>query len=108
MDIKHTQIVGDAGLVQKRTVRAGSCRLVGFCGHNNGAADLFIQAHDTLDCSGQALLSVLAFKGLPYSFTLPAPVGFDRLVIAASDSADPSVYSAAAGTPVTIQAVLTA
>lgn len=101
-----TRVVGDSAVVASLVVSGGPCRLVGVVGHNNHAsADLYIQVHelDALGGDETPLFSVLAFKGLPYSFALPNAVDLDKCIVAPSTTLD--TYTAG-GANVTIQALL--
>ena len=72
------------------TARTAPVVLVGLVGHNAMAEDCFIQCHAVAALVGleTPLISVLATAGLPYSFALPAPVGFDKLMVVCSTTAD--------------------
>jgi hypothetical protein len=102
-----TKHVGNADLVLTRVVSIAFCRLVGLLGHNNAAADLYIQVHETAavpSADAVPVFSVLANSELPYSFALPAPVDLSACTIVASTAVEK--YTATTGTPVTIQALL--
>jgi hypothetical protein len=102
-----TRTVGTSALVGSLVVSTGFVRLAAVTGHNNGAADLYMQVHASAAVpAGDAvpMFSVLAFKGLPYSLALPAVVDLDKCTIVPSSTL--ASYTAVAGTPVTIQAVV--
>lgn len=104
-----TQSVGDATLVTSLIVKKAFLRLVGVVGHNNSGADVYVQVHETaaVPADGQVpKFSVLAFAGLPYSFSLPAPVDMDACTIVVSSTL--ATKTAVAGTPATIQALIAA
>lgn len=102
-----TRTVGDATLVTSRVVSTGFTRLAAVLGHNNSGADVYIQVHETSAVpAGGAVprFSVLAFTGLPYSFALPAVVDMDKCTVVVSSTLN--TYTAVAGTPATIQAIV--
>lgn len=103
------RVTGNATLLQKLVMVLGAlgCDLVGIVGHNNAAADLYIQIHETAAepaAGAVPIFSVLANSGLPYSFALPDAVHLSACTIVASSTLD--TYTASAGTPVTIQAIV--
>lgn len=103
-----TQTVGNGALVASLVVRNGPVRLVAALGHNNGA-DTFIQVHELGAVPGAGAVpkfSVKAFAGLPWTLALPTVVDMDKAVIVPSSTLD--TYTAVAGTPVTIQALISA
>lgn len=103
-----TRVAGDSTLLQALTVEEGPCTLTALWGHNNGDSDLFLFASDKSDFTGRLYYLCQASAGLDFAFALPAPVSFDKLYIGASSNASPDTYTAAAGTPMIIQAVLAA
>lgn len=104
-----TQSVGDATLVTSRVVKKTYTRLAAFLGHNNSGNDVYIQVHETAAVpAGGAVpkFSVLAMANLPFSFALPAVVDMDACTIVVSSTL--ATYTAVAGTPATIQALICA
>jgi hypothetical protein len=101
-----TQVVGNGALVQKRVVFAGACKLAAVIGTNNGA-DCYIQIHQTAAEPANAAVPLFAFKadaGRPFVFALPCVADLDSCTVVASSTL--ATYTASAGTPVTIQAIL--
>jgi hypothetical protein len=102
-----TRTIGDGELVQKRIISTVPCKLAAVCGYNNGG-DLYIQIHELGAEPGAVTpkFSFMAGEALPYSFALPCVVDMDACTIVASSTLED--YTASAGTPVTIQAILAA
>lgn len=98
--------VGNGALVRLRVIRTTFLRLIGVLGVNNGA-DTYIQVHETsAEPAGGAVprFAWPADAARPYMFDLPHPVDLDACTVVASSTLD--TYTAVAGTPVTIQAVV--
>ena len=100
---------GDATAVQKRVLSTGPCRLTAVVGVNNGTGvdPLYLQIHET--AAEPAPGAVPKFHcpvdaSRAYAFALPNPVDLDACTIVFSTTL--STYTAAAGTPGTIQALL--
>jgi hypothetical protein len=102
-----TRTVGDGTLVQKRVVAKQYAVLAALVGFNNGA-DLYIQIHETAaepSAGAVPLFHFLAVGTLPYSFALPCAVNMSAITVVASSTL--ATYTASAGTPVSIQAIIT-
>lgn len=104
--ITPNMTIGNGALVQKRVIRTAFCRLAAVVGFNNGA-DLYIQIHETAAepaAGAVPKFHFLAASALPYSFALPVPVDMDKCTVVASSTL--ATYTAIAGTPVSIQAII--
>src|SRR5947209_3430660 len=106
-----TEIVGNAAAVQLRVVKTGCCRLLAVVGMNNGTGvdPLFVQIHET--AAEPAANAVPRFHfpidaNRPFSFALPTAVDLSACTIVVSSVL--GTYTAAAGTPASIQAILRA
>jgi hypothetical protein len=103
-----TQASGDGTLVQKRSISTIFCRLAAVLGQNAvGGADLYIQIHETAAEPNAGAVPKFAFlsdAGRAYAFAMPNPAEMSACYVVASSTLD--TYTASAGTPVTIQALL--
>lgn len=101
-----TQPVGDGTLVQKRVVSTQACRIAAVLGVNNGAA-AFVQIHETPAEPANAAVpkfhTPVAANGA-YSFALPGVIDLAACTIVFSSTL--ATYTASAGTPGSIQALL--
>jgi len=103
-----TQHKGNGALVQKRIVSTQYCELAAVVGSNPGA-DVYILIFELAAEPAPGAVpdfGFLADAGRPYAFALPRDVELSACTVVASSTLD--TYTAAAGTPVTIQALLAA
>jgi hypothetical protein len=104
--MRPTQVIGNGALVQKRVVRLNACKLAALVGFNNGA-DAYVQIHETAAEPAAGAVPIFAFQadaGRPYSFALPIGVDMGACTVVFSSTLD--TYTASAGTPGSIQAIL--
>jgi hypothetical protein len=104
-----TQVKGNGTLVQQLEASKIFCRLAAVMGQNAvGGADLYIQIHEKtaaeIGNGDTPLFAFLSDAGRAFAFAMPNPVELSKCVIVASSTLDS--YTASAGTPVTIQALL--
>jgi hypothetical protein len=92
--------------VQKLIVSTVFCRVGSIIGFNNGG-DVYIQVHETAAepaAGAVPAFHCLADAGRSWAIALPNPVEMSACTVVASSTLD--TYTAAGGTPVTIQALL--